>query len=73
MFFSGETVTISGGEITDAQQQAIFSSDYFVTYIHQWQRNLPEKVLSELAGRKPEHSISINDIEYVRIYKSVEK
>jgi hypothetical protein len=73
LFFSGETVNIPGGEITDDQWQEIFASDYIITYIHQWQRNLPENVLSQLANRKTEHTIWINGIEYVRIYKQIEE
>jgi hypothetical protein len=68
-FFNGETVNIPSGVIVGDNWQAIQSSDYIVIYVHEWQRNLPAKLLSELANKTPEHSIWINGIEYVRIYK----
>jgi hypothetical protein len=69
-FFSGETFNLPSTVITANDWQAIRSSDYLVIYVHQWQRNLPAELLSELAGQTPEHSIWINGIEYVRIYKA---
>ena len=44
-------------------------SDYIVIYIHEWQRNLPSEVLDRLRNLKPEYSVWINGLEYVRIYK----
>ncbi len=68
-FFNGDVFDIPNGIITDDNWQAINSSDYIVSYVHQWQRNLPEDLLSELATKKPEHTIWINGIEYVKIYQ----
>jgi hypothetical protein len=68
-YFDGETIDIPNKELTDSDWQAIHSSDFIVTYVHQWQRNLPAALLSELAAKIPEKSIWINGIEYVRIYK----
>lgn len=68
-FFNGKVINIPSGMLIDGDWQAISASDYIVVYIHQWQRNLPEDLLSELATKKPEHTIWINGIEYVRIYK----
>jgi hypothetical protein len=68
-FFKGQVISIPGADITHNELQAINASDYIVIYVHQWQRNLPPEVLSELVSRKPEHTIWINGIEYVRIYK----
>lgn len=44
-------------------------ADYAVVYIHQWQRNTPKQFLDQLSGKVPEHTIWINGLEYVRIYK----
>jgi len=68
-FFDGEVISIPVGKLTDSNWQAINSSDYIVAYVHQWQRNLPADLLSELSTQKPEQTIWINGIEYVRIYK----
>ncbi len=44
-------------------------TDYFVLYIHQWQRQLPElQFLNYMRRFEPEHEIVINDIPYVQIY-----
>jgi hypothetical protein len=45
------------------------NADYAVIYVHQWQRSTPRELLAYLSGQTPEHTIWINDIEYVRIYK----
>jgi hypothetical protein len=43
--------------------------DYAVIYVHQWQRSTPRELLAYLSEQTPEHTIWINGIEYVRIYK----
>ena len=68
-FFKGELFDITDNTLTKNNWENINSSDYIVTYIHQWQRNMPEDLLSELANQEPEHTIWINGIEYARIYK----
>jgi hypothetical protein len=68
-FFKGETFDMPGNSSTKSNWQNSNSSDYIVTYIHQWQRNMPEDLLSELATQEPEQTIWINGIEYARIYK----
>ncbi len=67
-FFHGEVVNIPTRLVLENNWQGIYSSDYIVVYVHQWQRNMPEELLSELSGNQPEHVIWINGIEYVRIY-----
>jgi len=66
-FFMGkaEPVTRDG----KTWREEILDSDYLVVYIHQWQRNLPPDLLDYVSGWKPEHSIWIKGLEYVRIYK----
>lgn len=72
-FFKGTTVDIpASGILTPADWQAIHDSDYVVIYVHQWQRDLPARLLSQLKNQKPEHTIWINGMEYVRIYKHPE-
>jgi hypothetical protein len=56
-------------EVDETRWQRFLNSDYAVTYINQWQRNLPEQVLEYLSPLEPEHTIWINGIEYIRIYK----
>jgi hypothetical protein len=56
-------------EVTESRWQRFLNSDYAVTYVNQWQRNLPEQVLDYLSKLEPEQTIWINGIEYVRIYK----
>jgi hypothetical protein len=68
-FFKGEAFNMPGISLTKDNWENINTFDYIVTYIHQWQRNMPEDLLSELATQKPEHTIWINGIEYIRIYK----
>lgn len=70
-FFDGESANIpSEEEITSPEdKEAISKADYLVIYIHQLQRNLPADLLAKLASQTPEHTIWINGMEYVRIYK----
>jgi hypothetical protein len=43
--------------------------DYAVIYINQRQRNFPPQLLNYLSEQQPEHSIWIDGVEYVRIYR----
>jgi hypothetical protein len=45
------------------------SSDYAVIYVHQWQRGFPKPVVEYIENLTPEHSIWIDGIEYVRIFR----
>ena len=67
-FFVGDKV--DDLDYTDLQDISKWlDTAYFVTYIHQWQRQLPEqRLLEHFARYQPEHIITINGIEYVRIY-----
>jgi len=45
-------------------------SDYLVIYYyHQIQRNMPAKLMQETRNLTPEHTIWIQGVEYIRIYK----
>lgn len=69
-FFSGKTRYISNTTEEDPESlERLASSDYAVIYIHQWQRGIPRLVLEHVSQRTPEHTILLNGIEYVRIYK----
>jgi hypothetical protein len=69
-FFSGHTHALSSNpELNEGQWQRFLNADYAVIYIHQWQRYVPKQVLDYLSGKTPEHTISINGIDYVEIYK----
>jgi hypothetical protein len=41
-----------------------------VIYIHQLQRDLPANLLDIIQDWTPEHTILINDMEYVQIYRT---
>jgi hypothetical protein len=43
--------------------------DYIVLYVNQWQRNTPPHLLEYLGQQEPEHTVTIGDVEYVRIYR----
>jgi hypothetical protein len=45
------------------------SADYVVIYMYQTQIEHGSQVLADYAGRQPEHVITINGIDYVRIYR----
>lgn len=69
-FFAGRSRRMwLDNELDETRWQRFLNSDYAVTYVNQWQRNLPEQVLDYLSNLEPEHTIWINGIEYVRIYK----
>lgn len=68
-FFRGRTFHFDGAwDPTKAAEVA--QSDYVVLYVNQWQRRmLPRELLSILADRPLERSVTLNGIEYVRIYR----
>jgi hypothetical protein len=46
------------------------SADYLVMYAHQWQRELPSReFLDYFDSREPERIVSIDGLEYARIYR----
>jgi hypothetical protein len=67
-FFSGRSRDIPT-QVSDDQLHELLDSDYAVIYVNQWQRQIPQPLLDHLAQQMPEHSIWINGLEYVRIYK----
>ena len=69
-FFNGDSRYLGfEGKKGQSYQEGFFASDYAAIYIHQWQRQMPGWLLEFLSNRTPEHSVWINGIEYVRIYK----
>ena len=65
--FDGQTVHAEAE--WEQTEPLLLGSDYVVTYIHQWQRNLPFPEMLELLSRRtPEKVIYLDGIEYVRIY-----
>ncbi len=67
-FFAGEQV--ENLEYTSAPDISKWlATDYFVTYVHQWQRQLPElRLLDHFSRYQPEKVITLNGIEYARVY-----
>jgi 4-amino-4-deoxy-L-arabinose transferase-like glycosyltransferase len=43
--------------------------DYIIVYINQIQRNYPESLLEYIEGQTPIHTISIDGVDFVHIYK----
>ena len=65
--FKGET--LGAAPEWEQTEPIVFSSDYVVTYIHQWQRGLPfPEMLAYFAEQTPEKVISLNGLEYAQIY-----
>lgn len=68
-YFSGITKGISSiNEFPTERLVAISRVDYLVTYVNQWKRFIPERLIVALESITPEHVIWINEIEYARIY-----
>lgn len=68
--FVGKSRGISVSDVWDEERIAdIQRMDYLVTYINQWKRRQPERLIDALDPILPEHIIWINQIEYARIYK----
>jgi hypothetical protein len=71
-FFKGHSRHMGYNEKKQVQtyRDSFFNSDYAVIYIHQWQRQMiPDWMLEYLSTRTPEHTVWINGIEYVQIYR----
>jgi 4-amino-4-deoxy-L-arabinose transferase-like glycosyltransferase len=68
-YFSKSRVYNVSSEWSASDRDQFNKSDYIVIYLEQWQRNLPAELLDKLRGLKPEYSVWINGLEYVRVYK----
>jgi len=69
-FFDGSSTRLKAGpDQAQMDFQRVLNSDYAVTYVHQWQLGLPPELLGFLSWQEPEHTIWINGLEYVRIYR----
>jgi hypothetical protein len=72
-FFVGRTRGIPNtADINEEQLRGTLDTDYVVTYIHQWQRQIPIPLLQFLENEEPEHIIYINGLPYVSIYSTAE-
>ncbi|MCW5874119.1 MAG: phospholipid carrier-dependent glycosyltransferase [Anaerolineales bacterium] len=56
-------------ELSEPQLADLLAHDYLVIYVHQWQRQTPQNLLEALAGLQPVHTVVVDGIEYVRVYK----
>jgi hypothetical protein len=71
-YFVGTTgYILKQPDITRAQLEEALGWHYAVVYIHQWQRQMPKKLLDHLAQQTPVHSIWLNGLEYAQIYKLI--
>jgi hypothetical protein len=70
-FFPGQTENLfPSAEWSPGLVTRLEKSDYLVVYYyHQVRRNMPVKLLREITGLEPEHTIWLKGIEYVRIFK----
>jgi len=70
-FFDGKSkfIPISSDINVEKLNEYLTDMDYAVIYYQQWQRQTPKLLLDYLASKTPEHSIWIDGLEYVRIYK----
>jgi len=68
-FFKGDSEHIGTGTFNAADWETLEESDYLVIHIHQWQRDLPAELLEYIKSWQPEHTVWINNLEYVKIYK----
>jgi len=70
-YFSKSRVipTIYDHPWTAADWNQFNKANYVVVYIHEWQRNLPPEILERVRDTKPEYSVWIDGLEYVRVYK----
>jgi hypothetical protein len=53
----------------DNLEQVLADTDYVVLYINQWQRRYPTILFETLSAKNPEHTIILDGIEYVQIYR----
>jgi hypothetical protein len=69
-FYSGTTVPLFVvDDLNEKNFVKLQESDYLVIYYAaQTRRNMPANLLAALKNQVPEHSIWLNDIEYVHIY-----
>jgi 4-amino-4-deoxy-L-arabinose transferase-like glycosyltransferase len=66
-FFTGDT--LGSPPEWEMARQELQNVDYVVTYVNQWQRQLPfPEMLAALEQLAPERVILLNGIEYARIY-----
>jgi hypothetical protein len=63
-FYSGETI-----ELTHGDRYEDIQSDYIAVYITELQRKESPELDTLLAGREPEHVVTVNGIEYVWLYR----
>jgi hypothetical protein len=65
-FFSGTTLD----QDLPQDPAEIPPADYLVLYVHEWQRKLPSpEFLDYFTRQEPVHVVTINQIEYARIYR----
>jgi hypothetical protein len=70
-YFPGQTENLyPSGMWSPGLISRLEKSDYLVIYYsHQIGRNMPAKLMHEIKGLEPDHSIWINGVEYIRIFK----
>jgi hypothetical protein len=56
-------------EMSDGAWDKFITSDYAVIYVNQWQRHTPQPILDYVSRSTPKHVVTLNGLEYVRIYK----
>jgi hypothetical protein len=68
-FFKGHTII----KDFDPDPEKLQKADYYVLYFHQWQRQRPSKAFIDYFDQQePEYIVTIDGLEYARIYRSSE-
>jgi hypothetical protein len=69
-FFKGRSTPMSGTlDMSRERLRRLCPVDYLLIYVQQWQRQIPEPLLDYLKTQTPEHTIRINGLDYVQIYR----
>jgi 4-amino-4-deoxy-L-arabinose transferase-like glycosyltransferase len=68
-YFPGETSWIFIKEWSQGDYNQLSNTDYLVTYINQYKRDLPHFLLAALESETPETIIYVQNIPYAYIYK----
>lgn len=72
-FFDGRTKIIpTGVTYSDNFRKNVREADYLVVYNNQWYRRIPPELFDILDTLEPVHRVVLNQIEYVRIYRTAD-
>ena len=68
-FFVGSTLNVpNAADISPEHLDFLLQADYLVSYVHQWQRDIPKSLVHALTDRTPEYAFSFRGIPYAQVY-----